>query len=161
MDGKTTLLTDVWCVALLKMFVGIFELYPVDLTTQSFQSKVRDTNPHTGRPFTSNGEHLKCREENVAVPSRDYNSMEDGTAAFIVNGLNYGTPNDVVWNGPILASDNTTVVLRAGKAIYDRLCVSCIASDVQDYKFRLADESPTHIDLRLLFRFRRNTGLKN
>lgn len=82
---------------------------------------MRAKNPYTGRPFASNGENLKCRKENDTVPSRDYNSMEDGTAAFIVNGLTNGSPDDVVWNGPIMASDNTTVIQRAGKAIYDRL----------------------------------------
>jgi hypothetical protein len=82
------------------------------------------TNPHTGMPFGSNAQRLRCHKEGTAVPSRDYNSMEDGTAAFILNEdltNGKGTPGDVVWNGPILASDDSTVILRAGKAVYDRL----------------------------------------
>lgn len=90
-------------------------------TSQGCDWMLNGTNPYTGMPFGSNGEHLKCHEEGATVPSRDYNSMEDGTAAMIVAGLMRGSPEDVVWAGPIMASDNTTVIVRAGKAIYDRL----------------------------------------
>lgn len=86
------------------------------------------TNPHTGKAFGSLEDEAKCRTAGD-VESQDYNSMETGTAEFI---LTYGPSpaktltaldnisSGVAWEGPLLASDNATVVLRAGKAIYDR-----------------------------------------
>jgi hypothetical protein len=85
-------------------------------------------NPHTGTAFGSKEDVEKCRTAGD-VESQNYNSMESGTAEFI---LTYGPSpaktstaldnisSGVAWEGPLLASDNSTVVLRAGKAIYDR-----------------------------------------
>jgi hypothetical protein len=85
-------------------------------------------NPHTGKAFGNLEDVEKCRTAGD-VDSHHYNSMETGTAEYILNyshslGTIATTLDDntsgVAWEGPLLASDNATVVLRAGKAIYDR-----------------------------------------
>jgi hypothetical protein len=87
-------------------------------------------NPYTGSPFATVGEVSKCRYEGIEVESRFYNPMETGIPEYILkNGKSPAkTPTDeghgstrVAWQGPLLASDNKTAILRAGKAVYDRL----------------------------------------
>lgn len=113
-----------------------FPAGPVAPLQQTYVSRGCDwitdlENPYTGMPYGSAEEAKKCRAPG-AVESRYYNPMETGTAEFILTNNNNGpspvkTPtssddqsNRIAWEGPLFASDNTTTILRAGKAIYDR-----------------------------------------
>ncbi|KAG7360307.1 hypothetical protein IV203_035406 [Nitzschia inconspicua] len=109
-----------------------FPAGPVIPLTRTYVSQGCDwiaelQNPYTGKNFGTPEDAAKCRSGEVE--SRYYNSMETGTAEFILkNGLaasKTATSVDnaitgVAWQGALAASDNRTAILRAGKAIYDR-----------------------------------------
>ena len=112
-----------------------FPAGPVAPLLPAYQSSGCDwitnlTNPYTGRAFGTPLHAEKCRT-GPEIESRYYNSMETGAAEFILsNGLPVdmsssmamATSEDpVVWSLPQFASDNETMILRAGKAIYDRM----------------------------------------
>jgi hypothetical protein len=103
------------------------------------------SNPYTGRPYGTLGDVAKCRFEGIQVESHNYNSMETGTPQFILeNGklpsktsisTGEGNSNGVAWQGPLYSSNNSTLILRAGKAVYDRLTdelIGFVVADVWD-----------------------------
>ncbi|KAG7350669.1 hypothetical protein IV203_010029 [Nitzschia inconspicua] len=109
-----------------------FPAGPVIPLTRTYVSQGCDwitelQNPYTGKNFGTPEDAAKCRSGEVE--SRYYNSMETGTAEFILkNGLTASKTatsvddaiTGVAWQGALAASDNRTAILRAGKAIYDR-----------------------------------------
>jgi hypothetical protein len=113
-----------------------FPAGPVVPLTRTYNSSgcewiTRLTNPYTKRPYGSARQAAKCRI-GAEIESRHYNSMETGTAEFILrNGIpqeaTFSTSeltsltDQVVWSLPQVAPNNSTMILRAGKAIYDRL----------------------------------------
>ena len=100
------------------------------------------SNPYTGRPYGTLGDVAKCRFEGTHVESHNYNSMETGTPQFILENGKLPSKtstskgevntNGVAWQGPLYSSNNSTLILRAGKAVYDRLTNELIGFVVAD-----------------------------
>jgi hypothetical protein len=134
---------------------------------------VQEDNPLTGRPYGTLGHVSQCHfESDVIRPetaSSEYNGLDDGTAEWIIKEiekeiedrqrdglLQAGTTtvapevrnsiDQVFWTGPKLVSDNSTVVLTAGKAVFDRLTGELIGFVTADLlEGRLAADLDTQV----------------
>lgn len=76
---------------------------------------MKEINPHTGSPYATNDDFLKCHPKGTLVPQREYNPAERPWYQAMVSN-----PDELVWYGPYISFDHGAVIITVGKTIFDR-----------------------------------------
>ena len=73
-------------------------------------------NPRNGKPYGTKEDIARCHKAGTVVPSREYNPMEEPWVSQILR-----QPDQVRRYGPIQKTENCTTIIKAIKAVFDRL----------------------------------------
>ena len=76
---------------------------------------MRQTNPHTGKPFASEDSIARCHPAGTLVTQREYNPMEQEWCQL------FALSDRLQWYGPFYSKSIDEPALMVGKGVFDRL----------------------------------------